>query len=341
MIKRLSNAFGPPGAEEEPREILRADLEEHVDEVKVDSMGNVYFYQYGKEGRPQVLIDAHTDEVGFIVNYLDDKGFLRFSNIGGIIPGIMQGQRILLKGKVDQLIGVIGVKPPHVMSEEERKQVISVDRLFLDIGAENKKQAEEKGCYLGMMGVFDIDFKNLGNGYICGKAFDDRMGCYVMAEVIKALKNSDCNVVGVGAVQEEVGLRGARVAAWKVNPDYAIALEGTFAVDMPGISPENRVTMLRNGPILTIADRGIVCNPHLLQTLIDTAEAESIPYQFKKPLMGGTDASAIHLSRGGIPTSVVSVPCRYIHGPASVAYTEDIDNTVRLVETFTRKISSR
>lgn len=340
LLGRLSNAFGPPGKEEEPREILRAELEDYADEVEVDSMGNIFFYHHGKEGSPRVLIDAHTDEVGFIVTYLDDMGFLKFSNMGGIVPGVMQGQRILLKGKKGPLKGVIGVKPPHVMSEEERKKVIPVEGLFIDIGANDKAQAEEKGCYVGMMGVFDVEFIELGNGYVRGKAFDDRAGCYVMAEAFKALKGSGCNVVAVGAVQEEVGLRGTRVATWKVDPDYALALEGTFAVDMPGVSPENMVTVLKKGPILTIADRGIICNPKVLQTLIDTAEAESLPYQFKKPLMGGTDAAAIHLIKGGVSTGVVSVPCRYIHGPASVAHIEDLDNSVRLVEAFTKRISS-
>jgi putative aminopeptidase FrvX len=340
LLSSLSNAFGPPGMEEEPREVLRAELEDFADDVNVDGMGNIFFHQNGKEGSPRVLIDAHTDEVGFIATYLDGCGFLKFSNIGGIVPGVMQGQRVLLKGKKEPLKGVIGVKPPHVMSQEERNKLVPVEGLFFDIGADDKAQAEEKGCYVGMMGVFDVDFTELGNGYVRGKAFDDRAGCYVMAEAFKALKGSGCNVVAVGAVQEEVGLRGARVAAWKVDPDYALALEGTFAVDMPGIRPENMVTILKKGPIITIADRGIICDPKVRQTLIDTAEGESIPYQFKKPLMGGTDASAIHLVKGGVPTGVVSVPCRYIHGPASVAHVEDFDNSVRLVEAFTRRISS-
>jgi len=340
LLAKLSNAFGPPGLEEEPREILRSELLDYADEIKVDSMGNIFFYYHGKNGGPRVLIDAHTDEVGLIVNFLDDKGFLKFSNIGGIVPSVMQGQSILLKGRKGYLKGVIGSKPPHVMSDEERKRVIPVEELFIDIGVENREQAEEMGCYVGMMGVFDVKFSELTNGYVRGKAFDDRAGCYVMAEAFKALKESKCNVVAVGAVQEEVGLRGAGVAAWKVDPDYALALEGTFAVDMPGVSPENMVTQLKKGPILTIADRGIIVDPKVLQILVDAAESGSIPYQFKKPLMGGTDASAIHMIKGGIPTGVVSVPCRYIHGPISVAHIEDFKNSIDLIKAYVKHISS-
>jgi putative aminopeptidase FrvX len=340
LLARLSNAFGPSGLEDEPREILRSELLDYADEIKVDSMGNIYFYYNRKDGDPTVLIDAHTDEVGFIATFLDDKGFLKFSNIGGIVPSVMQGQSILLKGKKGYVKGVVGSKPPHVLSDEERKKVVSVEELFIDIGVGDREQAEEMGCYVGMMGVFDVKFSELGNGYVRGKAFDDRAGCYVMAEAFKALKDSKCNVVAVGAVQEEVGLRGTRVAAWKVDPDYALALEGTFAVDVPGVSPENMVTQLKKGPILTIADRGIIVNPKVLQILVDTAEAGRVPYQFKKPLMGGTDASAIHLVKGGIPTGVVSVPCRYIHAPASIAHIEDLDNSVNLVKAFVNRISS-
>jgi len=339
LFRRLSNAFGPPGHESEPREVLRAELEDFADEIRVDRMGNIFFHHNGKKGSPKVLIDAHTDEVGFIVTYIESTGFLRFSNIGGIVPGVMPGQRILLKGSKGSLRGVIGVKPPHVMTDEERKSVVPVDRLFIDIGSDSLEKTKEKGCKVGMMGVFDVEFVELGDGYVRGKAFDDRAGCYVMAEAFKALKDSPYNVVAVGAVQEEVGLRGTRTATWQVDPDYALALEGTFAVDTPGVVPADMVTQLKKGPILTIADRGIIVDQGVLQALMDSAEAESIQYQFKKPLMGGTDASAIHLVKGGIPTGVVSVPCRYIHGPASVAHVEDIDGSVRLVEAFVKRIS--
>jgi endoglucanase len=245
----------------------------------------------------------------------------------------------LLKDKGRSLRGLIGAKPPHVLSEEERKRAIPLDELFIDIGAANQNEAKEKGCRVGMMGVFDVEFTELGGGYLKGKAFDDRAGCFVMAEVFKALSDSPCNVVAVGAVQEEVGLRGARTAAWEADPDTALALEGTFAVDTPGVRPSDMVSRLRSGPVLTIADGGLIADPKILKALIETAESGSIPYQFKKPLMGGSDASVIHLTKGGIPTGVVSVPCRYIHGSASIIHVDDLQNTIRLVEAYIKRMS--
>lgn len=225
------------------------------------------------------------------------------------------------------------------MTEEERKKPASMEELFVDVGAESRDDAEAKGCHIGMTGVFDVEFTELGGGYVRGKALDDLAGCTVMAEVFKALDDLKNNVVAVGAVQEEVGLRGARTAAWQAEPDYALALQGTFAADVPGSSPHQMSASLRNCPVVTIADRSVITHPKMLRTLIEAAEAESLPYQFKKIPRGGTDAGAIHLTRAGVPSGTVAVPCRYIHGPAAVAHMEDVENSVKLVEAFIRRIS--
>lgn len=340
LFRRLSNAFGPPGAEEEPREVLMTDLEGSADEVKVDKLGNVFFHHFGEEGRPLLMLAAHTDEVALLTTYIGEKGFLRFHTLGGIPAGILPGQRFVFKSKEGLLRGIVGTKPPHIMTEDERKKPVSMEALFIDIGAESRDAAKAKGCHIGMTGVFDVEFTELGGGYVRGKAFDDRAGCTVMAEVFKSLKDSNCNVVAVGTVQEEVGLRGARTAAWQAEPDYALALEGTFAADVPGSRPHQTSASLRNGPVVTITDRSIITHPMVLRTLMRTAESENIPYQFKKIPRGGTDAGAIHLTRAGVPSGTVAVPCRYIHGPAAVAHMEDIENTVKLVEAFVRRIST-
>jgi endoglucanase len=339
LLRGLSNAFGPPGQEEEPREILKTELEEFADDVNVDVMGNIFFHHRGERGYPKIMLDAHTDEVAFITTYINDRGFLRFSTLGEIPANIMPGQRIIMKGRKGYLRGIVGTKPPQVMKEEEQMKPVSVEELFIDVGAESGEAALEKGCHVGMTGVFDVEFTELGGGYLRGKAFDCRAGCAVMAWAFKALKGSPYTVVAVGAVQEEVGLRGARTAAWQVEPDFALALEGTFAVDVPGSRPEHTVSRLKGGPVLTIADRYLITHPKVLQTLSDAAEAEAIPYQFKKPTMGGTDAGAIHLTKRGVPSGVVSVPCRYIHGPASIAHMDDLRHTTRLVEAFVRHVS--
>jgi endoglucanase len=339
LLRRLSNAFGPPGAEEEPREMLREELEDSADEILVDQLGNILLHKRGEEGYPRIMLAAHMDEVALLVTHIEDSGFLRFHTLGGITPHVMPGQRIIFRGRQRPIKGIIGSKPPHIMTEDERKRLFPIEELFVDIGAGSLKEAEEKGCHIGMMGVFEVEFTELGGGYIRGKALDDRAGCAAMAKAFKALKGTPFNLVAVGTIQEEVGLRGARTAAWQAEPDYALAVEGTFASDVPGSKPHEVSARLGGGPVITIADSSIIVHPKVLRTLIEAAEDEDIPYQFKKVPSGGTDAGAIHLTRAGIPSGVVAIPCRYIHGPASVAHVDDIENTARLIEAFIRRVS--
>lgn len=339
LLAALSNAFGPPGNEKEVGNILKQELEEYTDDVKIDRLGNVLFYHHGKESLPKVMISAHMDEVAFMVTHIEDNGFLRFHILGGIPSTTLPGQRILLRGNKGDIKGIIGTKPPHLMREEEKKQAIPQEDLFIDVGAETLKQAEEKGLEIGSKGVFNVRFEELGDGYICGKAFDDRAGCTVLVEVFKALKESSCNLVAVGTVQEEVGLRGARTAAWQINPDYGLALEGTFAADVPGSRPDRVSSKLKSGPVVTMVDRATITHPKVLQTLVSLGREKSIPFQFKRVLTGGTDAGAIHLTKAGVPSGTLAVPCRYIHGPASIAHVDDLRNTIQLAKEFVKKIS--
>jgi putative aminopeptidase FrvX len=339
LLKKLSNAYGPPGYEDEAREILKAELEGFADEMRVDSLGNILFTHRGEKGRPLIMLAAHTDEVGFLVRHIEDMGYLRLHS-WGVVPNLLPGQRLIFRGKKGDLKGVIGTKPPHIMSEEERKKPVVLDDLFVDIGTCKREEAETRGAYEGMTGVFDVDFLDLGGGYVRGKALDDRAGCYVMAEVFKSLKGSPFSVVAVGTVQEEVGLRGSRTAAYQVDPDYGLAIEGTFAVDMPGMAPHMVPASLRKGPVVTIADASVIAHPKVLKAITEAAEERKIPYQFKKIPSGGTDAGSIHLTKGGVPSGTIAVPCRYIHGPASITTTEDIENTVRLVKAFIERISA-
>lgn len=339
LLERLSNAFGPPGAEAEPRNILIEELQDYADEVRTDKLGNVFFYHKGDEKAPVIMLAAHTDEVAVLITDIDDNGFLRF-HPWGIVANVLPGQRMMLKGKKGTLHGILGTKPPHVLSAEERKAAIPADELFIDIGASTKEMAEAKGAYVGMTGVFDVQFKDLGDGYLWGKAFDDRVGCYVMAEVFKWVKDTSYNVVAVGTVQEEVGLRGSKTAAWQVDPDYGLALENTFAMDMPGVPDHKQSAGLHKGPVVTIADRSVIAHPKVLGSIMEAAAAEDIPYQYKKIPSGGTDAGSIHLTKAGIPSGTIANPCRYIHGPCGITTEEDIDNTVALVKAFIKRISS-
>jgi endoglucanase len=339
LLANLSNAFGPSGNEEEVREVLKKELEEYADEVRVDKLGNIFFYHHGKERYPTVMLAAHMDEVAFMVTFIEKEGFLRFQTLGGITSNIMPGQMILLRGGKSYLKGVIGTKPPHIMTEEERKNIVPIEDLFIDIGAESLEEANRKGVEIGTQGVFDIEFAELGGGYLNGKAFDDRTGCTVLAKVFKALKDSPYNFIAVGTVQEEVGGRGARTAAWQIDPDYGLALEGTFAADVPGSREDRMSAKLKGGPVVTIMDRTTITHPTVLKTLIKLGKDKSIPFQFKKVPMGGTDAGAIHLTKAGVPSGTVAVPCRYIHGPASVTHIDDLSNTIALVTEFVKAIS--
>lgn len=339
LLERLSNAFGPPGSEVAPRMILQEELEKYADNVSVDKLGNIIFVHKGDINAPKIMIAAHMDEVAFLITHIEETGFLRF-HTWGIVDTVLPGQRVLLKGKKGDIYGVIGTKPPHVLSAAERKKPVSGDNLFLDIGAITKKEAVNKGAYIGMQGVFDVEFRDLGQGYLWGKAFDDRVGCYIMAEVFKWVKDKPYSLTAVGTVQEEVGLRGSKTAAWQVDPDYGLALENTFAVDMPGILPHKQSSGLKKGPVVTIADRSVIAHPKILGCILEAAEAEQIPYQFKRVPRGGTDAGSIHLTKAGIPSGTIANPCRYIHGPCGITTVEDIENTIRLVEAFIKRISN-
>ncbi len=340
ILEKLSNAFGPPGKEDEVRGALMKELKDYADEVKVDKLGNIIFRHHGSDKLPHVMLTAHMDEVALLVTFIDDNGFLRFHPIGGIVSRILPGQALLFRlGNNRRIKGIIGTKPPHLMKQDERKKMIPVEDLFVDVGAGTSAEIEEKGLDIGTTGVFDVKFTTLGNGYLSGKAFDDRMGCTVLVESFKALKNSRYNLTAVGTVQEEVGLRGARTAAWQVNPDYALALEGTFAADVPGSRPDRTSSKLKAGSVVTIMDRASITSPVVLSTLMKSGKESKIPYQFKQVPMGGTDAGAIHLVRGGIPSGTVAVPCRNIHGPTAIAHIDDLKNTIKLTTEFVKTIS--
>lgn len=341
FLEKLSNAFGPSGNEEDVAELLKGAMETYADETRVDKLGNILFFHHGKKGFPRVMLSAHMDEIGFLITFIEETGFLRFDTLGGITNILMPGQRILLKGEKGYLKGIIGTKPPHLMTPEEQTKIIPKEDLFIDIGADSFDHAKKKGVDVGTMGVFDVKFEDLGGGYYRGKALDDRAGCTVLAQVFKAMKDSPYNIVAVGSVQEELGIRGARTAAWQADPDYGLALEGTFVSDVPTTRPDRVSSRIKGGPVVTIMDRTAFTHPRVLRTLVNIAKEKSIPFQFKQVPLGGTDAGAIHLNKAGVPTGTVAVPCRYIHGPASILHVEDLKNSVRLVTEFVKAISAK
>lgn len=339
-LQILSDAFGISGFEDEVREEIKKLVSPYVDAVRVDALGNLFATRNGK-GNFTVMLDAHMDEVGFMVKWIDEQGYLRFTPVGGWDPRIIPGHRVeIMTRSGEKRYGVIGSAPPHILTDEERRKPIPIEKMFIDIGAASREEAQEMGVKIGDPLTIHYPFMKLHSGYVTGKAFDDRAGCAVMIETARRLADTDLdvNLVLAFVVGEEVGARGARTAAYQIDPDLAIALEGTIGADMPGVPEESQPVRLGRGPAITVADRSIIVPRKLVAALEQVADDAAIPYQYKLPAYGGTDAGAIHLTRAGIITGVVSVPCRFIHSPTSTMRLNDFENTVRLMKNFITRL---
>ena len=336
ILKELSEAFGVSGNEDDVRAIVLDAVREHVDEVKVDALGNVLAFKRGTgRQRMRVMLAAHMDEVGLMVVGHDNDGFLRVRSVGGIDPRLLPGT--LLQVGSGRISGVIGAKPIHLLKENADK-VAKLEDLVVDVGAKSKDEAR-KLAPLGTYATFATRFRELGPT-VRGKAFDDRAGCAVLVELLRG-ERFRFDLHAVFTVQEEVGLRGARVAAYAIEPDCAFALEGTVADDIPRDKDVSPTTELGQGPAITVMDRSFIADRRLVRLLTSTAEELGIPYQIKQPGIGGTDAGAIHLTREGVPSVTVAVPCRYIHSPVALLSLDDFNNTVRLMRASLARLTRR
>jgi putative aminopeptidase FrvX len=334
LLEKFTNAHGISGSEGEVRKLLETELEPWVDNIRTDTMGNLIATLNGK--KPSVMLAAHMDEIGLMVKYIDENGFLRFVGIGGWFDQTLLNQRVIVHGKNGSLPGVIGSKPPHVMKAEDRKKPVKMEDMFIDIGAKDKEDAENLGIEIGTPVSTDRTFVPLANGKVSSKALDNRAGVVILVEVMKQLKELqvDANVYAVGTVQEEVGLKGAKTSAFGLNPDLALALDTTIPGDHPGISKNDSALEIGKGPVITVADasgRGLIAHPQVLKWLKDTAAENEIPYQPGVGDGGTTDATAIHLTGRGIPTGTVSIATRYIHSPVEVLDTADLEACVKLI----------
>jgi len=340
ILRQLSDAFGVSGFEDEVREQITGLVSPYVDEVRTDTLGNLFATRKGK-GDFTLMIDAHMDEVGFMLKWIEDSGYLRFAPLGGWDPRIIPGHRVeILTRSGEKRYGVIGSAPPHILTDEERNKPIPIEKMFIDVGATSQQDALDMGFHIGDPLTIHYPFIELHDGYVTGKAFDDRAGCAVMIEIARRLaeKKLDINIVFSFVVGEEVGLRGARTSAYQIDPDLAIALEGTIGADMPGVPQSSQPVRLGRGPAITVADRSIIVSRKLIEAIESVAEDGAIPYQYKLPTYGGTDAGVIHTTRAGILTGVVSVPCRFIHSPTSTMRLNDFENTVRLMTRFIERL---
>jgi endoglucanase len=341
LLGSLSDGFGVAGFEEPVRERIAELVGPYVDTVKTDPLGNLLATRQGRSDRV-LMLDAHMDEIGFIVKWIDASGYLRFAPLGGWDPRTLPAHRVAIHTRSGAMRhGVIGSAPPHILSDEERKRPLSIEDLFIDIGATSAEEARELGVRIGDPLTIHYPFTELKDGYVTGKAFDDRAGCVVLLETARRIaeRQPEMTVVFAFVIGEEVGLRGARTAAYRIDPDLALAVEGTIGADMPGVPEHSQPVRLGRGPAITVADRSIVVSRKLVAALEALAEEQGIPYQHKLPTYGGTDAGAIHLSRGGVQAGVVSVPCRFIHSPTSTLRLTDLEETIRLVTAFTEHAS--
>ena len=328
LLRELSEAVGVSGREEAVRQVIYAAVKPHVDEIRVDALGNLIAFKQGQaQDRLKVMVAAHMDEVGFMITGHEGNGSLKFRPVGGLLDQALAGKRVQVGP--DRVPGVIGIKPIHLAEGEESHRVVKLDSLSIDVGASSKEEAEGV-AQVGDVATFLTPFADLGPTFM-GKAFDDRAGCAVLIELVRAAPYS-FDLYAVFTVQEEVGLRGARVAAYGVEPDAAVVLDCTPANDMPKKKDVSPNTVLGKGPAIYIMGGRTFSDRRLIELLTKAGDEEGIPYQIRQPGAGGTDAGSIQLAREGIPVVSVSVPGRYIHSPAAIISRDDLANTPRLVQ---------
>jgi endoglucanase len=331
LLRSLSEAAGPPGAEDEVRAIVHRTLE-GVGSIRHDRLGSLLCEKRGSADEPRVVLDSHLDEVGFLVHSIDDGGRLSLVALGTWWSHVLLGQRVDVLTDAGRVAGVIGATPPHFLSADARKSVLGLDDMYVDVGACERSQVEALGVQVGDPVVPHTRFRKMGvDGVVSGKAFDDRVGVSVMCEVMLGLRDRDHpnTVIGVGAVQEELGSRGAGTAADVARPDVAIVLEGTPADDVPGHSARQGV--MGRGPQIRLFDPTAVANRRLARFVRDVAGELDIDVQIAVRRTGGTDAATIHRSRSGVPAVVIGVPVRYIHSHVSLVDLRDLAAARRLV----------
>ncbi len=357
FLEELTNCFGPSGFEKEPARIVKKYVSQYADSTSTDKLGSFLFTKKGSADKPVILIPGHVDEVGFIVSSINKHGFLTFNPLGGWFDQVLLGQRVKVRTAKGIVPGIIAAKPPHLLPAEERSKVVTKDKMFIDIGASNEEEAKEMGARIGNPIMPDSCFstmekrvfkdgKRKGTDTIAiGKAFDDRIGTFIAAEVVRTLKEQGIKhpntVVGAATTQEEVGLRGARTTAHVVNPDVCLTLEVDIAGDVPGIEASEAPTKMGYGPSITTYDSSMIPNQELLEFVLGVAKKAKIPYQLSQIARGGTDAGIIHISNAGCPSLVIGVPTRHIHAHAGLLSLSDTENTVKLLVEVVKKLDRK
>ena len=325
LLKQLCETPGLPGAEEPVKKIIKKEFEKLTKEVSEDVLGNIIAHIPGKG--PKVVIDAHTDEVGFMVHHIDKRGFVRVTPLGGMDPRVFYGQRLIIYGK-KPLVGMVGAIPPHISKSGNNKEVPEIEDCVVDLGLRAEKV--HKLVSIGDVVSFYPPFEETEDAII-SKAIDNRVGLFVMLEALRKKPKLNCDLYLTATVQEEAGLRGARIIVPVIEPDFVLALEGTVAMDLPGIAENKTLANVEKGPEIRLLDRFLVAHRPFSYFIMDIAKKKKIPYQVTVKNAGSTNATAMQVTGKGSRAAVVSVPTRYLHSPSSIAYKTDIEDTIKLI----------
>lgn len=337
FLRRLTESFGPSGFEREAARIIKEYMKPYSDDILTDKLGSIVFVKRGSVERPHVLLAGHIDEVGFVVSGIDENtGFLTFNTLGGWWDQVLLSQKVVVRTEKGDIHGVIAAKPPHLLTDEERQKPVDRRNMYIDIGVTSAKEAMEAGVKVGDPVIPWSPFMLVNNGRVAmGKAFDDRMGAFVIMEALRRIKDNNVNhlntIYAAATVQEEVGARGAQTVAHIVDPDVCIVVEVDIAGDVPGIKPSEAPTKMGKGPSICTYDSSMIPNQPLKEFVIKVARESGIPLQLSQIARGGTDAGRIHISRAGCPSVVIGVPTRHIHSHVSLVNLEDAENAVKLL----------
>ena len=342
LLKRLCELPGAPGREERIRAFVQEKLEPLCEEVSVDAIGNLIGIKRatstgGDTPALRLMISSHLDEISFMVTHIDDRGYLRFTPLGGFDAKTLTAQRVIVHGKKD-LIGVLGTKPIHIMTEEERRAAPKLDDYFVDVGL----SAEEVRATVSVGDVVtrQRDVVEIGHS-VTGKSFDNRMGVFVMLEALASVEHHGVDIYAVASTQEEIGIRGATVATRNIDPDLGIALDITVANDVPEAKSHEYITQLGKGAAIKIMDSSVVCNPKVVEFLRKLAEEEEIPHQAEILTRGGTDTAAIQRSGKGAAVGCISIPTRYVHSVIEMCHKSDVEAAIRLLRAFIERAHTR
>ncbi len=339
-LKQLAEVPGASGFEGRVKKLL-ADRLQGCTEITHDKIGSIIFKQQGTAGAPKIMLASHMDEIGFMIKHITKEGFLKFTTLGGWWEQVMLGQRVTVLTAKGDLPGVIGSKPPHILTPEERKKIVPKKDMYIDIGAANEEEARRLGVRPGDAVVPYSEFTVMANPqFLLAKAWDNRVGCAIMSDVLLALQGESHpnTVYGVGTVQEEVGLRGAKTSSGVIDPDLALAIDTCVAGDTPGVTSDQASSKLGKGVAISIYDASMIPHTKLRDFVIETAEQNQIPYQLEFTEGGGTDAGRIHIHGQGVPSLVLSIPTRYLHSHNSVIHSGDYEAAVRLLVAVLKRL---